>query len=465
MLGKLRNMKRGERDLTKGDTTRTLFMLALPVIIGTSLQIAFNLTDTFFVSMMGSDALAAISVTFPVFFISIAIASGLNIGSTALISHSIGAGRNKDAANISMHAIVMALASGAAVAAVGLLFSRQIFGLMGISGSTLEMTLQYMNIIFFGFILQFLGMISQGIIQADGNTITPTKNLVAGVVANVILDPLLIFGFGPVPAMGVAGAAIATVATIAIVAVLNFYHIFSGKTSLCIKMECFKFDSKLVKKIFSIGLPSSISQSFNSIGMFLLMGLVGTFGMSAIAAFGVGIRLESIAILPSIGLMIALIPFVGQNLGAEKPDRAHEGVKKASYATILFMLFFSAIWFFSPEMLFAPFTNDPAILATGAMYFRIIALGYVFMGLNFVLGGALQAAGRTDLQLVINITRWIVVISMSYFFASFMGLDGVWLGFPIGNFAGFLLAYVLFKSGYWLRHRRKLHSFVPQETA
>lgn len=465
MLGKLRNMKRGERDLTKGDTTRTLFMLALPVIIGTSLQIAFNLTDTFFVSMMGSDALAAISVTFPVFFISIAIASGLNIGSTALISHSIGAGRKKDAANISMHAIVMAIASGAAVAAVGLLFSRQIFGLMGISGGTLEMTLQYMNIIFFGFVLQFLGMISQGIIQADGNTITPTKNLVAGVVANVILDPLLIFGFGPVPAMGVAGAAIATVATIAIVAVLNFYHILSGKTSLCIKAECFKFDPKLVKKIFFIGLPSSISQSFNSIGMFLLMGLVGTFGTTAIAAFGVGIRLESIAIMPSIGLMIALIPFVGQNLGAEKPDRAREGVKKAAYATILFMLFFSAVWFLTPELLFAPFTKDPAILATGAMYFRIIALGYVFMGLNFVLGGALQAAGRTDLQLVINITRWVVVISLAYFFASFMGLDGVWLGFPIGNFAGFLLAYSLFRSGYWLKNRRKLYGFVPQETA
>ncbi|MFH1237462.1 MAG: MATE family efflux transporter [Candidatus Aenigmatarchaeota archaeon] len=465
MLGKLRKMKRGERDLTKGDTARTLFMLSLPVIIGTSLQIAFNLTDTFFVSMMGSDALAAISVTFPVFFIAIAIASGLNIGSTALISHSIGAGRSKDAANVSMHAIVMALVSGATVAIVGFLFARQIFGLMGISGATLEMTLQYMNIIFFGFVLQFLGMISQGIIQADGNTVTPTKNLVAGVIANVILDPLLIFGFGPVPAMGVTGAALATVATIAIVATLNFYHILSGKTSLCIKRECFRFDGKLVKKIFFIGLPSSISQSFNSIGMFLLMSLVGTFGTSAIAAFGVGIRLESIAIMPSIGLMIALIPFVGQNLGAEKPDRAREGVKLASYATILFMLFFSAVWFLTPESLFIPFTSDPAILATGAMYFRIIALGYVFMGLNFVLGGALQAAGRTDLQLIINITRWVVVISLAYFFASFMGLDGVWLGFPIGNFAGFLLAYSLFRSGYWLKNRRKLHSFVPQETA
>jgi Na+-driven multidrug efflux pump len=153
--------------------------------------------------------------------------------------------------------------------------------------------------------------------------------------------------------------------------------------------------------------------------------------------------------------MISLMPFIGQNLGAGKPERAEESVKKASYAGILFMVFFAAVWFFAPLALFSPFTSDPQILSTGAAYFRIISLGYVFLGLNFILGGAMQAAGRTDLQLTVNFTRWVFIIAFAYAFSAMFGLEGVWMGFPVGNLVGFLIAFAFIKSGYWLKRWRE----------
>jgi putative MATE family efflux protein len=453
-LAKLRFPSAGEKDLTKGGITKTLFTLALPIVIGTLLQLAFNITDTFFVSLMGSEPLAAISVTFPVFFISFAIGSGISIGTIALTSQAIGAGRKKEAGNIALHSIILAFSAGIAVAVIGFASSRLIFTAMGITGNLLELTLTFMNIIFVSFVFQFLAMTATSIIQAGGNAITPAKNLAAGVALNAVLDPLLIFGFGPVPAFGIAGAALATVFSLALVMLLDYAFIFSGKTSVCITRACFKPEAKIVRRIATLGFPSFLSQSFDSVGFFLLIGLVTAFGTSAIAAFGVGIRLEAIAVLPVIGLMVAVMPFVGQNLGAGKLDRAKEGMKKAGYAAALFMLFFASVWFLAPEVLFSPFTSDPAIISIGSGYFRVISLGYVFLGLNFVLGGALQAAGRTDLQLIINMTRWILVIVLAFTLTPILGINGVWTGFPVGNLVGFFIALGFIKSGYWLKRWR-----------
>ncbi|MCK5023803.1 MAG: MATE family efflux transporter, partial [Candidatus Aenigmarchaeota archaeon] len=295
-----------EKDLTKGSIFKTLFILATPIILAMSLHTAFNIIDTFFIGMLGSEHLAAISVTFPVVFIFIAIASGLAIGSTALVSQAIGARKKKEANKIAAHSITIALLSGLIVAVAGFLFSPALFSFMGVTGNILAMTIEYANLIFIGFIFLFIGFIAQGIIQADGDTVTPMINMVISIVANIILDPILIFGFGPIPAMGLTGAALATVIGRSIGAFLNIYHLFAGKTSLHMGIESFRLDPSIFKKIFIIGLPSSISNSINSVGMIFIMSLIGGFGTSAIAAFGVGLRLDSVAILPIIGLSHAV---------------------------------------------------------------------------------------------------------------------------------------------------------------
>ncbi len=441
----------GGKDLTSSPIMKTLLMLAGPIVLGMAMQTGFNLIDTFFIGMLGSEELAAIGVTFPVVFIFIAVAAGLSVGSMALVSQAIGARKMRRANNVAEHSLVISLLAGIAIAVLGVLFSPPLFSYMGVSGNVLAMTMQYANLIFFGFVFLFIGFISQGIIQAGGDTVTPTRNLFISVVINIILDPIFIFGLGPIPALGLVGAGAATVLGRLVGAFLNIWHVFAGKAAVRIDPKCFSPDASIFLRIVRIGLPSAISHSINSIGMILLMGLVGTFGTAAIAAFGVGIRLESLAILPVIGLVNALIPFIGQNLGASKPGRAKRATKLASYAVILFMLVFTALWFFVPRMIFSPFTSDPAVLEIGESYLRIISFGYVFLGTAFIFGAAFQAAGRTGLQLWVNGLRWAVAIGLAYALVSGFGLDGVWVGFPLGNLSAFLAAFVLLKSGYWLR--------------
>jgi len=447
----MKEKKAKGRNLTEGDMLKTLFLLAAPMVLGMALQTGFNIIDTFFIGMLGSEELASISVTFPVVFIFIAIASGLAIGSTALVSQAIGARKRKKASNIALHSIIIGIITGTTTAVFGVFFSPPLFHFMGVSGHILEMTIQYANLIFFGFVFLFIGFIAQGIIQADGDTITPTRNLGVSVFLNIILDPLFIFGLGPVPAMGLVGAGLATVLARSVGAFLNIFHIFTNRTSIRMDMKYFVPEVSIFKRIVLIGFPSSLSNSINSIGMILLMSLVGAFGTSAIAAFGVGIRLESLAIMPIIGLSSAVIPFVGQNLGANRISRAKESISLASYSVIAFMCLFWLVWFFLPEIVYSPFTSDPDVLLIGSGYLKIISFGYIFMGLNFIMGAAFQGAGRTDLQLAVNLIRWISVISVAYFLVGILGMNGIWTGFPIGNFAGFLIAFTILKTGFWLR--------------
>ncbi len=444
-------MKGKGKDLTKGSIWKTLFILAAPLVFGMAMQTLFNIVDTIFIGMLGPEELAAVSVTFPVVFIFIAIASGLMVGSTALVSQAIGAKNNKRASNIAEHSIILSLIAGVLIAICGILFSRPLFEFMGAGSDIIILTMQYINFIFVGFVFLFIGFIAQGVIQAGGDTTTPTRNLFISVVLNIILDPIFIFGFGPVPAMGLMGAAIATVLARSVGAFLNMFHIFAGKAAVRMNMKEFKADFSIIKRIIVVGLPSSVSHSINSVGMILLMSLVGVFGTSAIAAFGVGMRLESLAILPIIGLSSAVIPMVGQNLGAGNLKRARKTSVTATYAVIAFMAVFSLLWFFIPEIIFSPFSSDPDVLLIGAHYLQTIAFGYIFFGLLVIISGAFQGAGKTNLSLYVNLIRWIFVIGIAYALVTGMGLTGIWLGFPIGNLLGAILAVILFWSGLWLK--------------
>ncbi|MCD6495998.1 MAG: MATE family efflux transporter [Candidatus Aenigmarchaeota archaeon] len=439
------------RDLTQGPIGKSLLVLSAPIVLGMALQTAFNIIDTFFVGMLGSEQLAAISVTFPVVFIFIAIAVGLAVGTTALVSQALGARKDEEATNIAEHSLLAALVVGFVVAALGITFSPPLFEFMGVHGEVLEMTVSYANLIFIGFMFLFIGFLSQGIIQAGGDTVTPTKNLAVSVAANIILDPIMIFGFGPVPAMGLIGAGYATVIGRSVGAFLNLLYLLRGRALVKIKPKAFRFRADILKRIFLIGWPSSFSQSINSVGMILLMSMVGAFGTGALAAFGVGIRLESLAIMPVMGMGNALVPMIGQNLGAGNIKRAKSTLRMASYAVGLFMLLIMALWYFAPDVLYAPFSTDAGVLSIGEDYLRIISFGYLFLGLVFITGSAFQAAGRTTLQMLINMFRWSAIVAGAWLFSSAQGITGIWWGFPLGNFLGFIVFAVFLKSGFWLR--------------
>jgi len=439
-----------ERDLTVGGIRRTLFHMGWPLMLGMLFQTAFNIIDTIFVGMLGPNELAAISLTFPVVFIFIAIASGMAVGATALVSQAIGAGRLKEADNIAEHSLLFALVLGVLIAVLGILFSPPLFVFMGANAEILPLTMSYANIIFGGFIFLFVGFMAMSLIQAQGNTVIPMVYQVAAVILNIILDPIMIFGWFGFPALGLPGAALATILSRIIMTLLNFLHLYLGKTKIKLKPRDFSLDFGIIKRIVFVGFPASIGQSINSIGMILLMALVGGFGPMAIAAYGIGMRLDALVLLPIIGLVHAVIAIVGQNYGKKEFMRAALTVKYASYFNIAMALFFGAVMFLFPALFFIPFTTEKAIISIGISYLSIVAFSYVFKGAMFAYNAGFMGTGKTFISMLLIAGNWALTLGIGWALIPTYGLDGIWIGILAASILTAGAGFAVFKSGKWL---------------
>jgi len=439
-----------ERDLTTGSIWKNLMHMAWPLILGMLFQTAFNIIDTIFVGMLGPEELAAISVTFPVVFIFIAIASGLAVGATALVSQAVGAKRFREADNIAEHSILFAFLISMVIAALGIAFSPPIFTFMGITSELLPLTLSYSNIIFVGFIFLFVGFMAMSIIRAQGNTKTPMKFQIGAVLLNVVLDPIMIFGLFGFPAMHLAGAAVATIISRSFMALANLAYLFMDKTKIKLRPKDFSFSIGIIKRIIAVGFPASLANSINSIGMILLMSLVGLFGKEAIAAFGVGMRLDGLIMMPIIGLSTATVAIVGQNYGGKRYERAIKTVRYATASTLGIALLFSLVMIMFPYAFFVPFTRDPKVLEIGKMYLSIVAFSYIFRGVSLSLNSAFQGTGKTFISLFLTIASWAFTLGIAFFLMKTYGLNGIWSGILYSSMVIAASSIAIFKSKKWL---------------
>ena len=310
-----------ERDLTIGSIRRNLFHMAWPLMLGMLFHTAFHIIDTIWVGMLGADELAAISLFFPVVFIFIAVASGIAVGATALVSQAIGGKRWKEADNLAEHSMLLAVILGIGIALFGFFFAPPLFVFMGADEIVLPLAMSYSNIIFAGISFMFLSFMAASIIQAQGNTKAPMKFQGAMVLLNLVLDPIMIFGLFGFPALGLPGAAIATVVSRGLMTILLLSYLFKDRTKIRLRPRDFSFKPAILKRIFLVGFPASVGQSINSVGFILVMALVGGFGTAAIAAFGIGMRLDSLILLPAMGMAQAVIAMVGQNYGKRQHAR------------------------------------------------------------------------------------------------------------------------------------------------
>ncbi len=367
-----------KNNLTEGSIFKTLIFLALPIMLGMLLQTAFNVIDTIFIGMLGTEALAAVAITFPVVFIFIAFASGLSVGSTTLVAQAVGAKNYSKANNIAEHSLMLSGVIGIIIAVLGIIFGKPIFVFMGATPEILELTLLYSNTIFIGFIFLFIGFISQGIMQAEGDSKTPMINMAISVMLNIILDPILIFGLFGFPALGIFGAALATVLSRSVGAGLNIFYILKGRGLIKINPKDFSFDLRIMKKIIFLGAPASIGHLTISLGLTVIMSFVGVFGVLSIAAYGIGTRLDSIAILPVIGLISATIAMVGQNIGAKKLERAKKTIFYSTAISAFLMGIVAVIFVLFPEPFFKLFSADKEVISIGLVYLSIAAFSYPF---------------------------------------------------------------------------------------
>jgi putative MATE family efflux protein len=440
------------KDTTDGSIMKNILHLSWPTMIAMVLHAGFNIVDTIYIGRLGADAIAAVSIVFPIVFFMFALGNGLGVGATSLIARYFGAKRLKDADNAAEHSFLIVLILAVIFTFLGLLFSRQIYTLMGVSGNVVELAVRYSRWIFGFSIFMFIGMTGNSVLRGLGDMKIPMISMVSATLLNIILDPLLIFGLLGFPELGIDGAAIATIISRLAGAVIVIALIFSSKTAISIKPRNFKFKKKFIKKILRVGLPTSINQSLMSVSLFIFNTIIAVFGSIGLATYGIGFRVESVIFLPILAISTAVLTMVGQNVGAGKFDRAEHTVWNAIKLTVPIVAVLSVMLFIFPKAIFGVFTDDAALIREGISFFRIISINYIFVAVVILISSAFQGAGKAVPALLLSVIRvFFVTLPLMWLLAFFLdyGLIGIWWGFTLASIVTCIISIIWYKAGTW----------------
>jgi len=440
-------------NLLEGSITKNIIFLAAPMVLVMFLQTLFNIVDTIFVGRISAYAVAAVSMAFTVMFIIIAIGAGLGIGTASVVARRLGAKDKKGAELAAEHSIFIGLFVSLLITALGLAFAEQIFILMGAGPEVLPLVLSYVRILFVGMIFLVMMFIGNSILQGEGDTKTPMKIISFAVVLNIILDPIFIFVLG----YGVAGAAIATVLSRAVGAALIWYFLLSNRALLQFNLRAFKYAPAIVRDILKVGLPSMVLHGAMGVGMAAFTKLSSLFGPFAIAAYGIGFRLESIAILPALGIAMAVVTIVGQNVGAGNISRAKKTTWVAAAMASAFAVIVAIIISIIPAQTIMLFNSDPLVVEYGVSFIRIVSASFMLTTLSIVIINAFQGAGNGTVPLFLTLLRlFIVAVPLAYLLSVTFGygLVGVWIGMAASNAVAGIVGAIWFKFSKF-EHSRK----------
>ncbi|ATC94199.1 MATE family efflux transporter [Pseudoalteromonas tunicata] len=433
-------------DLLADPIPATLKKMTVPMLIGMITLMLFNLVDTFFVSLLGTDPLAAISFTFPVTFTVISLAIGLSIGTSAVIAKALGSGDLAQARFDGVVALIVSACFVAVLAFIGYLSIDYIFALLGASQTLMPYIHDYMAVWFIGSVILITPMIGNAVLRASGDTKTPSIIMGFAGIVNAILDPMLIFGFGPIPAMGIKGAAVASVIAWSSAVVLILYILISQKKLLSLDAGQQTF-MRAARKILKIGVPAASANMLTPIAMAVMTAMVAKHGDTAVAAFGVGSRIESIACLVVLALSMTLPPFVSQNFGAGKIERVEEAYKTALKFILGWQLGIYLVLVASSYWLSRAFASDPHVIEVIQLFMWILPLGYGIQGIIILSNSSFNALHLPMNALLLSIVRlFIFYLPFAYLGNVIAGLEGLFIGAVIGNVFTAAIAY------YWFTH-------------
>src|SRR5690606_1518844 len=300
----------------------TILKLAFPIIIANVLQTMYQLVDTFWLGRLSANAVASVSLSFPILFLVVSLGGGLTLAGTVLVAQHKGAGDQKMVDYASSQTVMVIFFISILLALVGYFSAETLMSLIGAGDELINDAVIYFQVSSWGYIFMFMFFVYQSLMRGIGNVIIPMYIVFGTVILNLVLDPLFIFGYGPIPGYGVAGAAVASILTQSISATIGIYILFKGKKGIKISFPHMHWDFKWVKNLFSLGLPASLDQSSRAAAMTAMVMLVTSFDSEIVAAYGVGARILSLVIVPALGLSIATTSLVGQHIGAGRVDRA-----------------------------------------------------------------------------------------------------------------------------------------------
>lgn len=421
-----------------------LLKLTTPMVFGMVAILLFNLVDTFFISLLGTDALAAVSFTFPVTFAVNCITMGIGVGLSASIGRLLGQGHSRHAAQLTTHGLILAIGLIIIACFIGFFTIDPLFRLLGAEDKLIPLIHQYMSIWYLTIPLLVIPMSSNSAIRATGDTKTPAKIMMLAGLINGILDPLLIFGYGPFPELGIKGAAIASGISWFGALCASFYVLTHKVKLLALpKMSSLFSDWK---QILSIGTPAGLSTALNPISGAILMMMLASQGTVAVASYGAAQRVESLMLLVMISLTSALSPFVAQNLGAKQPERVKEAIFLAVKFSVLFQLFLYILIVPLSIPLSHLFSQDGLVQHGLWMYLICVPFSYGFQGIIMVLVSSLNAMQKPLHSFSWSFMRlFIFTLPTAWVGSHYYGMEGLFIGIAIGNVLGGTTAWIYIK--------------------
>ncbi|UCD64588.1 MAG: MATE family efflux transporter [Candidatus Zixiibacteriota bacterium] len=450
-----RNQQPTQSDrITSGPISRTIVSLAMPVVMAMFMEFALASTDYYWVGKLGPTAQDAVTSSMVIMWTVYALINIISVGITALVARYVGA---RDLGKVTFYikqGMVLAGMVGIIFAASGFLLAPALLGFMDAGPKTLALAIPYLRIFFVSSIFFFWMDTLYAVFRASGDTKTPTLVGVTSVVINMALDPLLIFGWGPVPSLGVTGASIATAIAVFISSAIITLFLVRGKLGYPVPGPFpVKPDFGSMFKIARIGLPVSSQQLVFVLVYWFLIKFVHVFGEAAGAAMGIGNRMESFSYLTCFGFSIAASTMVGQNLGAGKPERAARCAWGATGIAIAITLIISVIFIVLPRLIASVFTDDPQVLEIAIDYLIILGLSQTAMAVTIVLEGSFGGAGDTVPPMLVAIPSSVARIPLAYLLAFTLGwgINGVWWTLTITSFISAITLTALFKRGRWKR--------------
>jgi putative MATE family efflux protein len=427
-------------EIVSAPVGRVLYRLTLPMVIGIVAVFFFNLVDTFFIALLGTQSLAAVSFTMPIAMIIMNLAIGLGIASSALIARASGARDQTLAQHYVAATLLLTLAIAAVMLILGLIFNDDLFLLLGADAELLPLIWQYMKFWWPGVVLMMMMIVINSCMRAVGNTKLPSMMMLGSAVLNAILDPILIFGIGPIEGMGVAGAALASTLCWLIVVIVMLYSLARidllhwGKLTL-------KALVSIWQRLMSLGIPAIITNVLVPVASAFLLVMIAPMGEQSVAAFGVGARIEPFAIVVILALTSTLPVFVGQNFAAGQHQRIWQALSIAvRFILVWQVVVWLVLWAISP-FLATIFSQDPVVIDEIINYLMIMPIGYAGMGIVLCANSALNALQKTSVSMLLNLVRLSAFyVPLAWLGGHYYGFEGLLFGASIGNLiAGFIV--------------------------
>jgi putative MATE family efflux protein len=442
-----------EQDFTEGKMSRAILLLSIPAVLEMVMESVFVIVDIYFVSKLGANAVATVGITESVITVIYAIAIGLGMATTSMVSRRIGEKKPDAASFTAFQAIMTGVIVSIVIGIPGAIFAKDLLRTMGAASEIVESMSGYTRIMLGGNIVIMMLFIINAIFRSAGDAAVAMRVLWIGNIINIILDPCLIFGLGPFPHLGVTGAALATNIGRGTAVLVQFYLLFSGKKRIKLNRKHLHINFKLMMKLFRLSFGSIGQNLIGTTSWIALVRILSTFGSEVVAGYTIAIRIIGFTILPSWGISNAASTLVGQNLGAKKPERAEKAVWVTAWINMILLSLVGLIYILFPEPFIRLFiTNDDIVVKSGILGLRIISFGFVSYGLGMVLVNSFNGAGDTSTPLKINIFAfWLIEIPLAWLLAMKAGLNetGVFIAIVVAESFMTLTAWIVFRKGKW----------------